>query len=156
MPISFSQTNNSFTSGVCLKSLLFYTICYGIIIVLIFSGTTKLLDPEPTNETIKAAAGVSEGLQITTATLLSMVELTLGTMLLLKIRVKMTLLAVTFLFLFFFLFSIYGVVIGLENDCGCFGNVVKSEFGISMVTRNLILLIISLIATKISLPGQNQ
>ncbi len=70
-------------------------------------------------DTIKAVINVSEELQIAAATLLPVLELTQGVMLLLKIRVKETLLAVTLLFLFFFLFSVYGAVVGLENDCGC-------------------------------------
>jgi len=64
-------------------------------------------------------------------------------MLLLKIRVKETLIAATILFMFFFLFSVYGAVIGLENDCGCFGNAVDSSFGIGMVIRNFLFVSLS-------------
>jgi hypothetical protein len=96
-------------------------------------------------ETIKAVINVSEELQIAAATLLPVIELTLGIMLLLRIRVKETLIAVTILFLFFFLFSVYGAVVGLENDCGCFGNVVESIFGIGMVIRNILFLLLSII-----------
>ncbi|NMC98756.1 MAG: hypothetical protein GYA62_03420, partial [Bacteroidales bacterium] len=70
---------------------------------------------------------------------------TLGVMLLLRIRAKETLIAVTILFLFFFLFSVYGTVIGLENDCGCFGSVANSSFGIGMIIRNILFLLLSLI-----------
>jgi hypothetical protein len=107
-------------------------------------------------ETIKAVVNVSEELQIAAATLLPVLEITLGVMLLSRIRIKETLIAVTILFLFFFLFSVYGAVIGLENDCGCFSDIVKSKFGINMVIRNLIWLFISLIVNKISLPGQKK
>lgn len=96
-------------------------------------------------ETIKAVINVSEELQIAAVTLLPVLEITLGLMLLLRIRVKETLIALTILFLFFFLFSVYGTVIGLENDCGCFGNAIKSEFGLLMVFRNSILLVIPII-----------
>ena len=96
-------------------------------------------------ETIKAVINVSEELQIAAATLLPVAEITLGVMLLLRIRTKETLIAVTILFLFFFLFSVYGTVIGLENDCGCFGDLVKSEFGLIMILRNVILLVIVII-----------
>jgi len=94
--------------------------------------------------TIKAVINVSEELQIAAATLLPLIELTLGVMLLLKIRVKETLIAATILFMFFFLFSVYGTVIGLENDCGCFGKAVESSFGVGMVIRNIFFLLLSL------------
>ena len=127
--------------------------------LLLFSGISKILDPQPMLETIKAVINVSEELQIVAATLLLVLELTLGTMLLLKIRVKETLIAVTILFLFFFLFSVYGVVIGLENDCGCFGKVIESSFGIGMVIRNFLFLVLSLFVimkyeSKALVPGK--
>ena len=96
-------------------------------------------------ETIKAVINVREELQIAAATLLPVLEITLGVMLLLRIRVKETLIAVTILFLLFFLFSVYGTVIGLENDCGCFGNAVDSSFGIGMVIRNFLFLSLALL-----------
>ncbi|MBS3944154.1 MAG: hypothetical protein KGZ42_01535, partial [Melioribacter sp.] len=100
------------------KLLLYQIAYYGISFVVLFSGLSKVLDPQPMLETIKAVINVSEELQIVAATLLQILELTLGVMLLLRIRVKETLVAVTILFMFFFLFSVYGTVIGLDNDCG--------------------------------------
>jgi len=91
---------------------------YFLIALLLFSGISKIMEPQPMLETIKAVINVSEELQISAATLLPVLEITLGVMLLLKIRVKETLIAVTVLFLFFFLFSVYGAVMGLKNDCG--------------------------------------
>jgi len=95
-------------------------------------------------ETIKAVVNVSEELQIAAAMLLPLIEITLGVMLLLRIKEKETFIAVTVLFLFFFLFSVYGTVVGLENDCGCFGKAVESSFGIGMVVRNFLFLALSL------------
>ncbi|NMB82180.1 MAG: methylamine utilization protein [Ignavibacteria bacterium] len=125
--------------------MLFSASYYFLIALLLFSGISKILDPQPMLETIKAVINVSEELQIAAATLLPVAEITLGVMLLLRIRTKETLIAVTILFLFFFLFSVYGTVIGLENDCGCFGDLVKSEFGLIMILRNVILLVIVII-----------
>jgi len=104
-------------------------------------------------ETIKAVINVSEELQIAAATILPLIEITLGVILLLRIRVKETFNAVTVIFVFFFLFSVYGLVrhpfggtvIGLENDCGCFGKAVESSFGIVTVIRNLLFLALSLL-----------
>jgi len=103
-------------------------------------------------ETIKAVVNVSEELQIAAATLLPLIEITLGVILLLRIKEKETFIAVKVLFVFFFLFSIYGLVrrplggtvIGLDNDCGCFGKAVESSFGIGMVLRNFLFLSLSL------------
>ncbi|MEW6507678.1 MAG: MauE/DoxX family redox-associated membrane protein [Bacteroidota bacterium] len=92
---------------------------YFLIALLLFSGISKILDPQPLLETIKAVINVSEELQISAATLLPVVELTLGVMLLLRIRVEETLQVATILFIFFFLFSVYGGLMGLKNDCGC-------------------------------------
>jgi len=58
-------------------------------------------------------------------------------------RTKLTLKLVTALFTFFLLFAVYGTVIGLNIDCGCFSNVVRSEFGITMILRNLIFILIT-------------
>lgn len=99
-------------------------------------------------DTIKAVINVSEELQIAAATLLPVIELTLGVMLLLRLRVKVALIAATILFMFFFLFSVYGAVVGLENDCGCFGKAAESRFGISMVIRNILFLLLSIIVLK--------
>ncbi|KAF0147910.1 MAG: Methylamine utilization protein, partial [Ignavibacteria bacterium] len=52
------------------------------------------------------------------------------------------------LFLVFFLFAVYGTAIGINEDCGCFGSVLRSEFGWMMIVRNAVLLTISIIVTK--------
>jgi hypothetical protein len=33
---------------------------------------------------------------------------------------------------------------GLENDCGCFGKTIESSFGVGMVIRNILFLLLSL------------
>jgi hypothetical protein len=38
-----------------------------------------------------------------------------------------------------------GTVVGLENDCGCFGKAVDSSFGEEMVIRNILFLLLSII-----------
>jgi hypothetical protein len=62
---------------------------------------------------------------------------------LLKIKPNVTLPMVAMLFFVFFTFSIYGTVVGLDADCGCFGNTIKSEFGWGMILRNTLLFILS-------------
>jgi hypothetical protein len=132
---------------------------YFLIALLLFSGISKIIDPQPMLETIKAVINVSEELQVVAATLLPVLELTIGVMLLLRIRVKETLRVATILFLFFFLFSVYGTVIGLENNCGCFGKIAESRFGIGMIIRNILFLFVSvflLIKFEYKSPGAGE
>jgi hypothetical protein len=72
------------------------------------------------------------------------VEIILGLLLIMKIQTKKNLLAATILFFGFFVFSIYGTAIGLNNDCGCFGNSIRSEFGLTMIFRNLVLITVAI------------
>ncbi|MBA4317885.1 MAG: methylamine utilization protein [Flavobacterium sp.] len=117
-------------------------ICYYLITgVLLFSGISKILDPMPLNETIKFTANLPEELLIIIATLLPLIEISLGLLMVLRIKPKPVLLVTLILFAAFFLFSVYGTITGLKNDCGCFGSLVKSEIGWWMVIRNLLFLI---------------
>jgi hypothetical protein len=43
---------------------------------------------------------------------------------------------------------------GFDVDCGCFGSNVSSEFGIGMIIRNVILIVITLLLNKTSLLEQ--
>ena len=46
-------------------------------------------------------------------------------------------------FLFFFTFSLVGTLVGLKGDCGCFGSLIKSEFDVFMIVRNLMFFIMA-------------
>ena len=91
------------------RSVIYNMAYYGISLVLLFSGISKVINPQPMMETIKAVINISEELQITAATFLPIAEIMLGMLLLFKIKIRETLIAVTALFIFFFLFSIYGL-----------------------------------------------
>jgi uncharacterized membrane protein YphA (DoxX/SURF4 family) len=140
-------------------NLTYNLFSYLIAVVLLFSGTSKIIDPTPMIETLKVAFKLNENLLILAATLLPIIEIVLGLLLVIKIQTKKTLLAVIVLFFVFFAFSIYGTAIGLNVDCGCFGGAVKSEFGITMIIRNLVLLItliwIENVNIKLALRGNN-
>lgn len=127
------------------KKLVFQLLSYLIAVVLLFSGISKIIDPTPMMETMKVAFKVNENLLILAATLLPVIEIVLGLMLVFNRQTKKTLFAVTILFFCFFAFSVYGTIIGLNNNCGCFGNLVKSEFGPVMIIRNSGLFIIALL-----------
>jgi len=65
-----------------------------------------------------------------------------------KSKTKETLISTVILFAVFFLFSIYGTIKGFNVDCGCFGTVIKNEFGIWMIGRNLLLVVIAFFNLK--------
>jgi len=54
----------------------------------------------------------------------------------------------------FFVFSIYGTLAEFGADCGCYGEVVKSEFGLGMILRNTTFFIMSLILVINAWPGK--
>jgi len=130
------------------------SLYYFIAVVLLFSGVTKIVDPLPMMETMKAVFKVNENLLILAATILPVIEIGFGLMLVFNVETKKVLFAVIILFFCFFTFSVYGTIIGLNNDCGCFGSNVSSEFGVRMIIRNVILLVITLLLNKTSLLEQ--
>ena len=121
---------------------------YFIAAVLLISGISKILDPKPLIETLKAFRKLSEDYLILTATILPVIEISLGILLVLKIKPKPVMLGALFLFAAIFSFIIYGTIIGMNNDCGCFGSLVKSQIGWGMVVRNLGLFIIEALVIK--------
>jgi len=129
--------------------LIWRILYYFIAVVLLFSGISKIIDPTPMMETMKVAFKVNESLLILTATFLPIIEIALGLMLVFNVQTKKVLFAVTVLFFCFFVFSVYGTIIGLNNDCGCFGNLVKGEFGLVMIIRNSGLFIVALLIAMI-------
>lgn len=139
-----------------IKKLLYKIVYYLLALILLFTGITKIIDPLPLINTLKLLPIINEQLVILIATILPMLEIVLGLLMLLKIKPKITLPVVLMLFFIFFGFSIYGTLAGLEGDCGCFGNAIKSEFEIKMIIRNFILFILSLYISfyKKSLQGK--
>jgi hypothetical protein len=126
------------------SAILWGAFYYLIAAVLLFSGISKIIDPLPMIETMKAAFKVDENLLIIAATGLPVIEAGLGVMLLLNQRRKETISVITVLSFSFLVFSVYGTAIGLNTDCGCFGASIRSQFGISMIIRNIVLLTIVL------------
>lgn len=124
-------------------SIIYSFISYIIAGVLLLSGISKIINPMPLIETLKLVAKLPEELLIIIATLLPVIEISLGLLLVLKIKPKPVLLATMILFAAFFVFSVYGTIVGLKKDCGCFGFLVKSEIGWSMILRDLFFIVIT-------------
>lgn len=126
--------------GSTLGAVVYAIGCYSISAVLLFSGITKIIDPWPLIETLKLLANMPEHFLIAISAILPIIEITLAITLILKIKPNIVLYAILALFASFLLFSVYGTIIGLKNNCGCFGSLMKSEIGWWMIFRNLVLL----------------
>ncbi len=116
---------------------------YFIAAVLLISGISKILDPMPLIETLKAFTKLPEEYLILAATILPVIEISLGILLVLKIKPKPVMLGTLILFAAFLAFSIYGTIMGMTNDCGCFGSLVESQIGWGMIIRNLGFIIVA-------------
>lgn len=130
------------TTGEQINSIVYKVFYYFITGVLLFSGVAKIIDPMPMIETLNAAKLTGEQLNILLASILPIIEIILGLFMIFKQYLNTTLLLVTVLFTLFLTFTIYGNVIGLNEDCGCFGTLISSEFNIEMVLRNIMLVVI--------------
>ena len=112
-------------------------------LILILSGISKIIAPEGAIKLLGVIPIFPHSLIVPTVLLLPVVELTIGLSLLLKIYQKLTTIIAFLLFLSFLSISIYGTVIGLNSDCGCFGSLIESRIGWKMIFRNFIFLMIA-------------
>ncbi|MFA3782618.1 MauE/DoxX family redox-associated membrane protein [Melioribacteraceae bacterium 4301-Me] len=145
---SFPLNNFKLQSGQFSYSNLIYNSFYYLLAsVLIFSGIAKIIDVNPLIEVLQQIK-LPNDLVIVIATILPITEIGLGIMLLLKIKQRTAIKITAILFMVFLLFSIYEMLSGIEKDCGCFGNAIKSEFGWGMVGRNAFLLLLSIVVLE--------
>jgi hypothetical protein len=87
--------------------------------IFIYAGGTKLLEPEIFAVLIEAYGIVPEGLLMPVAIGLSFLEVIAGIGLLFDIRGSLAL--ITGLLVLFMVVLVYGIWMGLDVDCGCFG-----------------------------------
>ncbi|KJS31379.1 MAG: hypothetical protein VR64_11205 [Desulfatitalea sp. BRH_c12] len=88
-------------------------------ITFIYSGVTKLLAPETFAVLIEAFGLVPEALLLPAAVILPVVEVVAGAGLLVDLRGSLA--VITGLLLLFVALLGYGIHLGLDVDCGCFG-----------------------------------
>ncbi len=112
-------------------------------LLLIISGASKIFDPERVIELLTVIPLFPRFLIIPTVLLLPGVELSIGSLLLLNIYQKLTAIVAFLLFLSFLSISVYGTVIGINSECGCFGSLIESRIGWKMIVRNSIFLFIA-------------
>lgn len=115
-----------------------------VALVLLMSGLSKLFSPLDLVEVIKLFLDIDNSVLILVATSIPIVEIFIGIMLLLRQKPKYTI-SLTFLIMtFFFLISVWGNILNIKLDCGCFGSLIKSEFDRIMIIRNFVFFLAAL------------
>jgi len=90
-----------------------------IVVVFLWSGVSKAFNPEQFTATIEAYGILPEALALPVALMLILVEIIAAIGLLLNKWGSLT--AITIMMLFFLAVLGYGIFLGLDIDCGCFG-----------------------------------
>lgn len=90
-------------SSINLKKSFYLFSFYLIVIVLLFSGISKVIDPQTFIETIQSTNLIEDVFVIALAILLPVIEITLGVILLLKMNIGIILILTTILFASFFI-----------------------------------------------------
>lgn len=88
--------------------------------IFLWSGLAKLIDPASFAVIIEAFGLIPESLTMQIAVGLPVLEILLAIGLLLDISGSLTI--ITGLLFMFMAILIYGILIGLDVDCGCFGS----------------------------------
>lgn len=106
--------------------------------VLILAGILKIQDNSALFESVAYITWLPVWLKLWVVDLLPWVEILLAGLLLIRWKEKYVLPVVVLIFFGFLGYAIYGTVTGLEGDCGCFGDLMDSSFGPSMILRNTV------------------
>lgn len=112
-------------------------------LVLFTSGTGKIFNPEPAIELLSTIYFIPKSLIHFSVALIPFIEIGLAIVLFTKIKTNIVNILCNLLFFGFFVLSVYFAVIGVDKDCGCFGAIIESRTGWTMVIRNFIFLLIS-------------
>lgn len=128
-----------------MKKIIYNLVTYIISGILIFSGMSKIIAPEPLTNILNILDILPEPVIILFSILLPIFEILLGILIIANVQKRITIAAAGLLFLAFLLFSVYGTISGLNSDCGCFGDIVTSDIGWGMVVRNSIFFILVLV-----------
>lgn len=94
-------------------------IRWGLAVVFIYSGITKLFDPEAFAVVIKAFGLIPESMVMPVAILLPVLEVLIGMTVIWDIRWSLE--SMTWLLVLFMAILGYAIFMGLDIDCGCFG-----------------------------------
>ena len=122
--VSSNRTLNAARRPAPVQRLLLWPWLYQVVrsliaVIFLWSGLTKALDPSGFAEVIKAFGLIPETWALPVATVLPLLEMMAGLGLLLDITGSLVL--VSGLLLLFMAILAYGIWLGLDVDCGCFG-----------------------------------
>jgi uncharacterized membrane protein YphA (DoxX/SURF4 family) len=105
---------NSFPSP-----LIYHLIRVLLSVIFLWSGLSKLMDPTEFAVIIDAYGLIADAWILPLATILPLLEMVFGLGLLLEIRGSLA--VITGLLMLFLAILSYGIWLGLDVDCGCFG-----------------------------------
>jgi len=113
-------------------------------IVLLISGLAKIFDSTGTIGLMRELNVIPAEVLLVFLTALPIIEIVIGLCLIVDLFDKVITKIALVLFAGFFLISLYGAVIGLTTECGCFGTLLESKMGWRMVFRNMFFLMLVL------------
>ena len=119
MALGLNYQRTEGNSGCGVSNFIYRLTRWGLGCVFIYAGSIKLLAPAPFAALIEAYGIVPEGLTMLTAIVLAALEVAAGIGLLFDVEGSLAVIAG--LLLLFIAVMGYGIWLGLEIDCGCFG-----------------------------------
>jgi len=122
--------------------------------ILLFSGTTKMLNPLIFQRFLEAMLILPPKAISLIALFLPSTEIIFGVLLLLNVKTKSIIIAVNILFFLFLVASIYMILLMRDIECGCFGGILKSKTGTEMLIRNILLFVLTLFWGKYAGAGK--
>jgi len=90
-------------------------------LVLTFFGIAKIIDPSKAVDLMMDFKAIPESLILIVISILPVLEILIGVLLVSGMYPKFAAMSALILFSGFFLISVYGTIIDLNSDCGCFG-----------------------------------
>ncbi|MBW1984591.1 MAG: DoxX family membrane protein [Deltaproteobacteria bacterium] len=116
---SRQKFRNNYFFSISVSMWTYYVVRIALSVIFIWSGISKLFDPTSFAVILEAYGLFPDILIIPAAILLSLAEVIAGMGLLFDIRG--TLAAITIMLVLFMTILVYGIWLGLDIDCGCFG-----------------------------------
>jgi uncharacterized membrane protein YphA (DoxX/SURF4 family) len=118
--LSAAQASTCCHFGSRLSTLLYVIVRWTLGGVFFFSGVLKLSDPQQFGHIIEAYGLISPQFVVPAAIGLSLLEAIAGLGLVLDVQYVLT--VITGLLILFIIILGYGLFLGLDVDCGCFGS----------------------------------
>ena len=123
--------------------IFFIRIVLGIIFII--SGASKLFELTSFLETIKCLSILPYIFTPVAASIISIVELALGMLISIVLFIKMTALGMSALLLIFLVVILPDALDRIGTNCGCFGNIITEKFDLTLILRDIILFIMTII-----------